>query len=359
MGFYLRKSIKAGPFRLNLSKSGLGVSAGIPGFRVGSGPRGNYVHLGRHGVYYRSSFHGGRQIAPGIPAPSRPSPPRSPAPAPSDVVLSDVTGATTLQLAANNPGELLTQINDAARRQRIWPWVVAGGVLAAIGLGGSVPGLAIAVLIVAGGFAAFVAQRDDVRRSVVVFYDVNDEPATKFQHLVDAFAGLQHCVGVWAVTASGAVGTTYQYKTHAGASQILRRSSATRTIAGPPVLKTNIVVPGLQAQGRTVHFLPDRILVRQGRVYAEADYSACTASSVVTRFIEDGRPPSDSEVVGSTWRFVNVKGGPDRRFNNNRQLPILSYGELTVSAANGFQAIWQFSQPQAADAFAAALMAQR
>jgi hypothetical protein len=35
-------------------KSGLGVSAGVPGFRVGTGPRGNYVHMGRHGVYCRA-----------------------------------------------------------------------------------------------------------------------------------------------------------------------------------------------------------------------------------------------------------------------------------------------------------------
>jgi hypothetical protein len=31
MGFYVRKSLKAGPFRFNLSKSGVGVSAGVPG----------------------------------------------------------------------------------------------------------------------------------------------------------------------------------------------------------------------------------------------------------------------------------------------------------------------------------------
>ena len=32
MGFYVRKSLKAGPFRFNLSSAGVGVSAGIPGF---------------------------------------------------------------------------------------------------------------------------------------------------------------------------------------------------------------------------------------------------------------------------------------------------------------------------------------
>jgi Protein of unknown function (DUF4236) len=53
MGLYLRKSFRAGPFRINLSKSGLGLSAGVKGARFGVGPRGTYVHAGRGGLYYR------------------------------------------------------------------------------------------------------------------------------------------------------------------------------------------------------------------------------------------------------------------------------------------------------------------
>lgn len=34
MGFRFRKSFKAGPFRINVSKSGIGYSAGVKGFRV-------------------------------------------------------------------------------------------------------------------------------------------------------------------------------------------------------------------------------------------------------------------------------------------------------------------------------------
>ena len=40
MGFRYRKSIKLGPFRLNLSKKGVGISAGVKGARIGVGPRG-------------------------------------------------------------------------------------------------------------------------------------------------------------------------------------------------------------------------------------------------------------------------------------------------------------------------------
>ncbi len=53
MAFYLRKHFTAGPLRLNLSKSGLGLSAGVTGARLGLGPKGAYVHGGRHGLYYR------------------------------------------------------------------------------------------------------------------------------------------------------------------------------------------------------------------------------------------------------------------------------------------------------------------
>ena len=62
MPFYIRKSVSVGPFRFNLSKSGIGLSAGVKGFRVGTGSRGNYVHMGRYGLYYRASLNGPRRL---------------------------------------------------------------------------------------------------------------------------------------------------------------------------------------------------------------------------------------------------------------------------------------------------------
>jgi S-DNA-T family DNA segregation ATPase FtsK/SpoIIIE len=56
MGFFLRKSIKFGPFRINLSKSGIGVSGGIKGARISAGPRGTQLNVGRKGLYYRKQL---------------------------------------------------------------------------------------------------------------------------------------------------------------------------------------------------------------------------------------------------------------------------------------------------------------
>jgi hypothetical protein len=61
MGLFYRKSINLGPFRANLSGSGIGYSVGGRGFRVGKSSRGrNYTafSIPGTGVGYRSSSKG-------------------------------------------------------------------------------------------------------------------------------------------------------------------------------------------------------------------------------------------------------------------------------------------------------------
>ena len=58
MGFYYRKSIGLGPFRVNLSKQGVGYSVGVPGFRTGVSSTGRkYTTFGLPGtgMGYRTS----------------------------------------------------------------------------------------------------------------------------------------------------------------------------------------------------------------------------------------------------------------------------------------------------------------
>ncbi|MBI4472272.1 MAG: DUF4236 domain-containing protein [Acidobacteria bacterium] len=53
MGFFIRKRLGSfGPIRFNLSKSGIGVSAGVRGARIGVGPRGAYISGGAKGLYF-------------------------------------------------------------------------------------------------------------------------------------------------------------------------------------------------------------------------------------------------------------------------------------------------------------------
>ncbi|MEO0684898.1 MAG: DUF4236 domain-containing protein [Cyanobacteria bacterium J06649_11] len=50
------RSKKAGPFRINVSSSGIGFSFGVKGARVNFSPRGTFVSIGAKGIYYRKKI---------------------------------------------------------------------------------------------------------------------------------------------------------------------------------------------------------------------------------------------------------------------------------------------------------------
>ncbi|RZU66458.1 uncharacterized protein DUF4236 [Microterricola gilva] len=326
MGFYARKSIKAGPFRFNLSKSGLGVSAGVPGFRVGAGPRGNYVHLGAGGVYYRTTLGpggaGSRRVSE-APADFRGS----------TLLLEDVTGASVQDLAPTGGGDVVEQLNLAASRASLgWPVLIAVFLIGAI----TMPfGLAVWALGVPLVWWLFL--RDRARRTVVVFYDVNDRDAEWFEAMTASAGNLSTAQGIWRVLESGQISTTHQHKTNAGAGSLVGRTPAKVHFKGPKQLATNVVVPTIEAGKTSLHFLPDRVLVRENKKFTDIAYSELLSSASDRRFIESpGKVPSDARLVGETWQYVNVKGGPDRRYANNPRLPIMLYSEILLRSRSGF-----------------------
>ena len=71
MGFFYRKSVNVGPFRINLSSSGVGYSVGGKGFRVGtssSGRRYTSFSIPGTGIGYRKSGTGCLLLILGVPA---------------------------------------------------------------------------------------------------------------------------------------------------------------------------------------------------------------------------------------------------------------------------------------------------
>jgi hypothetical protein len=350
MGFYVRKSIKAGPFRYNLSKSGVGVSVGVPGFRVGTGPRGNYIHAGKGGVYYRATIGGSRR-QPAHPS-TRPSHASPQELIGGSVPMEDITGVSASELVPTGADDLVGQLNEAGRRMPL-AWAALLGVVV---LAVAVRGVGAIVLLVLGvPLVAWLHQRDGARRSVVAFYDVEDEHARWFTELVETFEDLAKMSNAWRVNASGRVQSTYQYKVNSGANEIVKRVDAGRGLKGPKLLATNIAVPSIESGRQGLHFLPDRLLIRDGKRFSDIDYGTLASRSSAQRFIESKRKPRDSQQVDTTWQYVNVKGGPDRRFKNNRKLPVMLYGQVDLSASGGLHWLIEFSRAPLAEQLAQVL----
>ncbi|MGW4529555.1 DUF2510 domain-containing protein [Nocardia sp. NPDC004340] len=338
MGFYLGKSLRAGPFRFNLSTAGVGVSVGVPGFRLGTGPRGNYVSVGAGGIRYRTSIGAGTAGTPG------------PAVSPSGVMsqrsapLTDLSGASAESLVPTGGDDLVRQLDIAARR---WRWsLIATFIVVIVGLATFPFGL------IAGAVALpaiwWLAQFDQGRRNVVVFYDVEGASATWFESLVTDAQAMAQAQKLWRLQTSRQLTGNHQRKTNALAGSLVQRSSLTLTFTQPKHLITNVVVPTLTCGRDALYLLPDRVLVRSGSAFSDIAYSRLCLNWSASRFIENSAPPRDARQVDTRWQYSNLNGGPDRRFKNNRRLPVMLYDELSLTTQEGLSWILQSSKPDSA-----------
>jgi hypothetical protein len=228
--------------------------------------------------------------------------------------------------------DLLRELNEKARQAHLS--VVVPTVLGIIGFG------AVFVVGPQGAWLAALALPgwligrwlDSYKRTSVLFYDLEGEQQGKYLRLTDAFDHLMACSCKWHVQARGAINDMMTRKRNAGATNLVNRKDTGLTYALPAIVKSNVTPPSLRAGRQTLYFFPDVVLVADGNQFGAISYPDLRVEYQPSRFIEDGRVPSDAQVVDHTWQYTNKSGGPDRRFNNNRQLPVCLYDSLHLSS---------------------------
>jgi hypothetical protein len=337
MGFFIRKSLKVGPFRFNLSKSGVGVSAGIKGARIGTGPRGNYIHLGRHGLYYRQTLSN----------PTAPKNPLSPTPQLVPDVLApdmkDIESGSVDSMVDSSSSDLLNEIKTKRKKLRTWPFVFWGVITVFLFevSNGAPDWLLLATLLVGIIGTIYSYNKDQLNKTVILFYDFESPIEEAYKNFHEVFETLSNCHGQWHISASGKVNDS---KYHAGANQVVNRSNIRINFKEPEYIKTNIPVPVIPVGRQRLYLFPERILVFDRGEVGAVSYDELELSINPTRFVEEGSVPRDATVIDHTWRYVNKSGGPDKRFKDNRQLPITLYDEVWFSSSTGLNECIQFSR---------------
>jgi len=149
---------------------------------------------------------------------------------------------------------------------------------------------------------------------------------------------------MWHVESRGDIRTTYDWKMNAGASSVVKRKAITPHAGSPPHFQCNVSIPVLPAGRQRLYFLPDRVLVWDTNGVGAVGFEQLDVSFDEQRFIEDGGVPGDARVIDRTWRYVNKKGGPDKRFNDNREIPIVLYEAILLASKSGLQELFQASR---------------
>jgi hypothetical protein len=151
---------------------------------------------------------------------------------------------------------------------------------------------------------------------------------------------------------------TGDWKHQAGATTALKLAPVSVLSPGRiRWLETNVPIWGIQWRqgGITLLFLPDRVLIQQRRAVAVLPYAEVQVIASLGRFVESGAVPRDAHILGYNWQYPNKSGGPDRRFKNNRQLPVTEATYIGLQSASGLNLAIQASSRQPTEDFVGSL----
>jgi hypothetical protein len=358
LGLTFSRSVRFGPVRFNFSGSGIGVSTGIKGLRIGTGPRGAYISAGRGGFRYRASLGGGRpvQTAPAMPVVS-PSGNVSVPEASSNIIATQQHDTlSVLSLSDSNSDALLAAMNEQAKKTEWWPFLGGGLLLLLVWANqfmANWPAWVVLALFAAAALATgWLRHTEKLKRLTVLFFEPDDHAANAFAALVASTKGALNVRKLQSVMETA---TYADKKYQAGATRGLKLGKASVSLGQAPGVLANIDVPILTSGRTTFAFYPDRVLAFQNKVVGAMNYRDLQATSSPSTFIEMESLPSDATVVDRTWQYVNKKGGPDKRFKNNRQYPVCQYNQLRFASPRGLDVRFQASRAGAFDEFVGAI----
>lgn len=332
------------------------MSVGVRGLRVGTGPRGHYVHAGRGGFYYRASLGSGQGHR-STRVPVTPMSPPTGNRTESAVEMIEVQSGDVLAMEDEAFADVLTELNEKHRQVRMAIMLPAGMLLVValmlMMIGGAAIGT-VALVLIAWAIGSWL---DSFRRAAVLFYGVDQHAEDGFKRVCHAFDSLSACAGKWHIEAGGVVSDITTWKREAGASHIVRRSPTILEYSLPRILKCNVTPPALKVGKRTIYFLPDVALIYDDSGFGAVGYDALKLSWQPSNFIESNGVPRDANIIDHTWQHPNKSGGPDRRFKDNRKLPVCRYEALHISSRSGVNELVEFSRVGFVKPFADALAA--
>jgi hypothetical protein len=339
MAWGFRKSVGFGGLRFTFSKSGVSTSFGGRGFRVTSGPRGVYVTTGAGGFYYRQRIGGRAQQLHRRTAPVAPRAPGS-----SFAPTTTYESADVGVLSDVSQADFVVSLNEWTHRgvlQLIFG--AASSMIVLVSLAVS-PVAALEALLYSAVIFSFVRFIEQRRRRFVLVYDLTGDASAAFAQFENS---LEPLCSSWV---RGVQASQYHgdWKHHGGATTSIRGREASITHATPPLIVSNLTPISLSTSASTLFFLPDRILVRSNGTYAALSYESLQADWHEGRFVwDDWALPPGAEVTERTWLYTNRSGGPDRRFNNNRELPVIRMAYLVLGSESGLKLVIQSTNIEA------------
>lgn len=335
MGWRYRKSINLGSgFRINISKSGIGYSWGVPGYRktwkATGGTRTTYSIPGTGFSYIDES--------------KSPGTTNGRLPRANSMKRYNLENSKTYPVVNGTIDAISTPENALFVKKlknilvkNFLTWIIGVTLLVVWWffmdvIPGNIWGISWLSLF-CGVIAISLLLRS--RRFLRVEYDVDEEIAKIIEKRNNALALLLRCDRLWSIEQYESV--VYS-RVNAGAKTNYKRIPVLCFYTKAPYylkVKGDQCFYQIKIRSTRYIFLPDKVLIVGFLKVGALRYHDISVALEDSNFVEDGAAPKDAVFLYHTWQYVNNNGTPDRRFNNNRQLAVYKYEKVYLKSTTG------------------------
>ena len=188
-----------------------------------------------------------------------------------------------------------------------------------------------------------------------VFYELSDGLIQMYNRLMRFGSELARSPGKYFDITEDYLETIDLRKRNAGASRLLERNYLSVSNSAPLPNRFNFSSIAFHADLSSVYFLPDAVVMSFDTQIMFYPYENIRLKTFRNRFITHD-VPFGVKPVDYTWQYVNKNGDPDRRFNDNFQIPIIEVTELDFYFSDGMQFHTAFTDGPAVENFKKALL---
>lgn len=329
MGLRYRKSYNFKGFRVNFSKSGIGYSCGIKGFRYTVAANGNQritSSIPGTGIYYVEEFGKNKKNSQ------------------KDFDEANIEHIQNIELN-NSSLEYASLISECQkwvdtrfknRRFMIYSNIISiviFFILCIISLIGAL--YVYLIIVICVNLYSYYNLHNLKLNKVNVFYDFKSSNDI-YEELINLFDKTPKSEKIWYVES---VVKNIERRKNAGAETSSDLKDLVITYDAPFFMQSNIKCVSIKFLNDKIYIFPDKILIYKNRKISAVNLNSLNISLSIKNYVVYNDFASDSEILYYTWKYVNNNGSPDRRFKNNGQIPVCKYGQLEIVGPEAFHII--------------------
>ncbi|MBQ0016297.1 MAG: DUF4236 domain-containing protein [Bacteroidales bacterium] len=160
--------------------------------------------------------------------------------------------------------------------------------------------------------------------------ELSDEERSAYEGLCQKFEVLLSSDKVWSIK-----GDELDAQQITFAQRLSHRTSIGVGVGVFNFIKSRYDVPIISDRNVHLFFYPKFLIAASSpSSFSVIPYQSLSLEGRKHSLGEDGIVPFDSKKVSTTWKYLDASGMPDKRFSNNKKIPVMEYGYLTMQFSN-------------------------